>query len=169
MIKGKRNPKSPFSNLHHVAIVVEDLEKAIQFYTSIGVGPFEDYPPLKEYVKLNVPDEVGFHNVKIKVVQIGPIQIQLIQPGEGKSLYKDFLEKKGEGVYHLGFVVDNVDDSEAELRKLGLKVLSSGRREEGSGFSYLDTAEKGGVTLLIRQSPGGKPKGIGRKKKEVER
>jgi catechol 2,3-dioxygenase-like lactoylglutathione lyase family enzyme len=158
MIKGHRNPKSPFSNLHHVAIVVEDLEKAIQFYTSIGVGPFEDYPPLKEYVKLNVPDEVGFHNVKIKVVQIGPIQIQLIQPGEGKSLYKDFLERKGEGVYHLGFVVDDVDDSEAELKKLGLKVLSSGRRADGSGFSYMDTAQEAGVTLLIRQSKREKQK-----------
>jgi len=158
MIKGTRNPKSPFSSLHHIAIVVKNIEEAIQFYTSIGIGPFEDYPPLKEYIKLDVPDKVGFHNVKIKVVQIGPIQIQLIQPGEGKSLYKDFLEKKGEGVYHLGFVVDDVDDSEAELKKLGLKVLSGGRREDGSGFSYIDTAEKAGVTLLIRQSPGGKQK-----------
>ena len=156
MLNRNRNRKSPFSNLHHIAVVVRNLEEAIQFYTSIGIGPFEDYPPLKEYVKLDVPDKVGFHNVKIKVVQIGPIQIQLIQPGEGQSLYKDFLEKKGEGVYHLGFVVDDVDDSEAALKNLGLEVLSSGRREDGSGFSYMDTAGKGGVILLIRQSPGGK-------------
>ena len=158
MIKSNGNKKSPFSNLHHIAIVVRNMDEAIKFYTSIGVGPFRDYPPLKEYIKLDVPDEVGFHNVKIKVVQIGPIQIQLIQPGEGKSLYKDFLAKKGEGVYHLGFVVDHVDDSEAGLKKLGLKVLSSGRREDGSGFSYLDTAGRAGVVLLIRQSPGGKQK-----------
>jgi catechol 2,3-dioxygenase-like lactoylglutathione lyase family enzyme len=152
MIKGNRKTESPFSTLHHIAIVVRNIEEAIKFYTSIGIGPFEDYPPMKEYIKLNVPDEVGFHNVKIKLVRIGPIQIQLIQPGEGKSLYKDFLERKGEGVYHLGFVVDNVDDSEAEIKKRGLKVLSSGRREDGSGFSYLDTAEKAGVVLLVRQS-----------------
>ena len=158
MIKGPRNLKSPFSNLHHIAIVVKDMEKAIQFYTSIGVGPFEDYPPLTEYIKLNVPDETGFFNLKFKVAQVGDIQIQLCQPGEGKSPYKDFLEKKGEGVYHLGFVVDQVDDSETELKKLGLKVLSSGRRADGSGFSYMDTAQKAGVTLLIRQSKGEKPK-----------
>ena len=107
-------------------------------------------------MKLNVPDETGFFNLKFKIAQVGDIQIQLCQPGEGKSPYKDFLEKKGEGVYHLGFVVDDVDDSEAELKKMGLKVLSSGRREDGSGFSYLDTAEKAGVVLLVRQSPGGK-------------
>ncbi len=150
--------KLPFSRLHHIAIVVKNLEKAVQFYQSIGIGPFEDYPPLKEYIRLDVPDEIGFHNIRIKVAQIGPIQIQLIQPGEGKSLYRDFLEKRGEGVYHLGFVVDNVDDAEAGVKEMGLKVLSSGRREDGSGFSYLDTAEKAGVTLLMRQSPGRKQK-----------
>jgi 4-hydroxyphenylpyruvate dioxygenase-like putative hemolysin len=132
------------------------MEKAVQFYESIGIGPFKDYPPLTEYKKLDVLDETGFFNLKFKVAQVGDIQIQLCQPGQGKSIYRDFLEKKGEGVFHLGFVVDRIDDSEAELKKLGLKVLSSGRREEGSGFSYMDTAEKAGVTLLIRQSPGEK-------------
>jgi methylmalonyl-CoA/ethylmalonyl-CoA epimerase len=152
MASGKNN-KSPFSKLHHLSIVVKNMDAAIKFYESIGIGPFKDYPPLKEYVKLNVQDETGFFNLKFKIAQVGDIQIQLCQPGEGKSPYKDFLEKKGEGVYHLGFVVDDVDDSEAELKKMGLKVLSSGRREDGSGFSYLDTAGKAGVVLLVRQSP----------------
>ena len=154
MIKDNKKTKSPFSKLHHLSVVVSNMEEAVKFYESIGIGPFEAYPPLIEYIKLNVQDETGFYNLKFKVAQVGDIQIQLCQPGEGKSPYKDFLEKKGEGVYHLGFVVDQVDDSEAELKKLGLKVLSSGRREDGSGFSYMDTAQKAGVTLLIRQSKG---------------
>ncbi len=158
MAESKRKNESPFSTLHHISIVVRDMDRAIQFYTSIGIGPFGDYPPLKEYVHLDVPDLGGFHDVKIKVAQIGPIQIQLIQPGEGRTFDRDFLGAKGEGVYHLGFVVDDVDHSESELKKLGIHVLSSGRREDGSGFSYLDTAGKGGVTLLIRQSPPGRQK-----------
>ena len=153
MVEKKTGKQAPFSTLHHIAVVVKDLDQAVNFYTSIGIGPFKDYPPLKEYVKINVPDEIGFHNLKMKIAQIGPIELQLIEPGEGKTIHKDFLEKKGEGVYHLGFVVDNVDRSEAEVTKQGLKVIASGRREDGSGFSYLDTVEKAGVTLLIRQSP----------------
>jgi len=148
--------KSPFSELHHISIVVKDIDEAAGFYNSIGIGPFVDYPPMKEYVKLNVPDENGFYNLRIKVARIGPVDLQLIQPGEGESLYKDFLERKGEGIYHLGFVVDEIDRSEADVKELGLKVISNGRRENGSGFAYLDTAQKGGVTLLIRQSPPGK-------------
>ena len=150
----KLNPeKSPFSELHHVSIVVRDIEKSVKYFTSIGLGPFTEYPPMREYTKINVPDEEGFYNLRIMVARIGPVDLQLIQPGEGESLYKDHLEKKGEGVYHLGFVVDDIAKSEAEVKMKGLCIISNGRREDGSGFAYLDTAEKGAVTLLIRQSP----------------
>jgi catechol 2,3-dioxygenase-like lactoylglutathione lyase family enzyme len=146
---------SAFSRLHHISIVVRDVDAAVSFYESIGVGPFVDYPPMGEYVKINVPDEDGFYHLKIKCAQIGAIQLQLVQPGQGDSLYKDYLENRGEGVYHLGFAVDDIDRSEAEVQAKGLGVISKGRRENGSGFSYLDTAEKAGVTLLIRQNPPG--------------
>gem|GEM_PF-3366278 len=53
--------RSPFSTLHHVTIVVRDVDKAVEFYESLGIGPFVDYPPLSEYVRLNVPDLIGFH------------------------------------------------------------------------------------------------------------
>jgi len=156
MIGSDKNNKSQFSKLHHISVVVRNMDEAVKFYESIGIGPFKDYPPLTDYVKLNVQDETGFFNLKFKIARVGGIEIQLCQPGEGKSGYRDFLEKKGEGVYHLGFVVNEVDGSEAELKKLGLRVLSSGRRVDGSGFSYFDTAGKGGVVLLVRQNPGGK-------------
>ena len=133
--------------------VLRGIGKAVEYYESIGIGPFEGYPPIKEYVKIDVPDKEGFYDLTIKCARIGPVELQLIQPGKGKSLYKDFLEERGEGVYHLGFVVEDIDGSEAEVKSLGLGVISSGRRENGSGFSYLDTADKAGVTLLIRQSP----------------
>jgi len=145
--------KSPFAQLHHISIIVRDIVAAVSFYESIGIGPFKSYPPIEEYVKIDVPDKEGFHNLTIKCAQIGPVELQLIQPGKGQSLYKDFLNKKGEGVFHLGFVVEDVEKSDLEVKAMGLGVISSGRRKNGSGFSYLDTADKAGVTLLIRQSP----------------
>jgi catechol 2,3-dioxygenase-like lactoylglutathione lyase family enzyme len=145
-----------FNRLHHISIVVHDVQKAQAFYESIGIGPWVDYPPMKEYVKINVPDENGFYNLKIKCTQIGAVQLQLVEPGLGQSLYKDHLEKKGEGVFHIGFEVDDISATDARLEDLNLKVLSSGRRENGSGFSYLDTASGAGVVLLVRQSPPGK-------------
>ncbi len=146
-------PVKPFSTLHHLSIVVRDMDAAVRYLESLGMGPFTEYPPMKEYTRLNVPDAEGFFDTRIRCAQIGPVQLQLVQPGKGRSIYKDFLETHGEGVFHLGFVVPDIDAAETEGVRLGLKVISSGRRDNGSGFAYFDTAEACGVTLLSRQSP----------------
>ena len=142
-------PVKPFSELHHVSLVVRDVDATVRFLESLGMGPFFEYPPMTEYTKLNVPDKDGFFNTVIKCVQIGPVQLQLVQPGEGRSIYGDFLEKNGEGVFHLGFVVPDIDAAEAEAKGRGLAVISS-------GFSYFGTADTCGVVLLARQSPPAK-------------
>lgn len=146
---GKNNP---FSKPHHICIVVKDIDKTKGYYESIGIGSWVDYPPLVEYTKLNVMDEIGFFDTRFVYTQIGDLQLQLAQPGEGKTIYKDFLEEKGEGVFHIGFEVGNVDAVEKQLTDDGLQTLASGRRDDGSGFSYLDTRHDAGVTLLVRQT-----------------
>ena len=83
-----------FDKLHHISIVVRDAEKAQKYYESIGIGPWVEYPPMKEYVKINVPDENGFYNLKIKCVQIGPIQLQLVEPGDGIAFTRSIWKKR---------------------------------------------------------------------------
>jgi len=145
---------SPFHTLHHVALVVEDLERAVSRLERLGFGPFADYPPLAEYVELDVPDERAFRALRIKVCEIGPVALQVIEPRDGETIYGEFLRDRGEGVFHLGFRVDDVDSAEQEAQARGLNVLSRGRRVDGSGFTYLDSRSEVGVTLLLRQSPG---------------
>jgi hypothetical protein len=61
-------------------------------------------------------------------------------------------------VFHIGFAVDDVAVAEREANLAGLATLTSGRRTDGSGFTYLDTASRAGVTLEVRQGrPGGEP------------
>jgi len=143
---------NPFSKPHHLCIVVRDIDKTKSYFESIGIGPWIDYPPLVEYTKLNVMDEKGFFDTRFVYTHIGNLQLQLAQPGEGKTIYKEFLEKKGEGVFHIGFEVDDIESVDKQLKEDGLKILASGRRDDGSGFSYLDTREQAGVTLLVRQT-----------------
>jgi len=144
--------KDPFHKPHHICIVVKDIEKTKGYYQSIGIGPWLDYPPLAEYTKLNVMDEKGFFACRFVYTHIGDLQLQLVQPGEGKSIYKEFFEKHGEGVFHIGFEVEDIDSADQQLENKGMKILASGRREDGSGFSYYDTRADAGVTLLVRQT-----------------
>lgn len=142
-----------FSTLHHVCIVVHDIDKTARYYASIGVGPWQDYPPLSNYVELDVPDRNAFTALRFKYVNLGNVQVQLCQPGGQDSPQRRFLDQHGEGVFHIGFDVANCDEGEKAAQVLGLKVLMRGRRADRSGFTFFDTADAaGGVVLEIRSA-----------------
>ena len=143
-----------FRNLHHVCIVVRDIAAAEAYYASVGVGPWLDYPPLDQYAELEVPSREGFLGMKYRFCDIDNIQIQLCQPPEVDCPQRRFLEEKGEGVFHLGFAVDDCDAAEDSARGAGLPVLMRGRRPDRSGFTYFDNAARAGVVLEIRKSAG---------------
>ncbi len=136
-----------FNKLHHVCIVVHDIDKTQAFYESIGIGPWEAYPPLSEYVDLRVPNREGFMSMQYRVCTLPSVQLQLCQPSQDPSPQRIHLDTKGEGVYHLGFEVPDADAAESVL---GLSVKMRGRRLNGTGFNYYDTEGSGGVVLLTR-------------------
>ncbi|MCE3271245.1 MAG: glyoxalase [Ramlibacter sp.] len=143
----------PFNQLHHLCIVVHDLEKAVRYYEKLGMGPWFDYPKGGRYVEFDVPNRAASDAMKYKCLDLENVQIQLCQPPAGDSPQRQFLDKHGEGVYHLGFEVADRDLAEAQGRALGLGVIARGKRDDGSGFAYFDTREGAGVVLEIRKTP----------------
>ena len=141
-----------FTKLHHLCVVVHDIDRAQAFYEAAGIGPWHDYPPLHEYTELDMPDPDGFRALQYRYAWVGEQQIQLCRPGPEPTPQRRFLDEHGEGVFHVGFEVPDADAAEASV---GLPVLMRGRRANGSGFTYFDTAEQAGVGLEIRQSPPG--------------
>lgn len=142
-----------FHRLHHVCLVVHDIDRAQAYYESLGIGPWIAYPPLADYTDLSVPDRDGFLDLRYRVCTVGPVQLQLCQPGHDATPQRAFLDSKGEGVYHLGFEVADADAAEAEGLAAGLSFLARGRRDTGTGFDYWDTADQAGVVLLTRSTP----------------
>jgi len=152
--KGDADTASPFLHrLHHIAVVVENLDAAVEKFERLGFGPFVAYPPLEEYVELEVPDKCAFYRLRIKVCDVGEVALQLIEGNDERTIYGKFLKERGEGIFHLGFLVDDVDRAEEEGKARGLSVLSRGRRPDGSGFTYFDTLSELGFALLVRQNP----------------
>ena len=142
---------TPFRQLHHICLVVHDIERAQAYYESIGIGPWQEYPPLAEYTDLDVPNPDAFVQMRYRIANLDNVQLQLCQPPDLDCPQRRFLDRNGEGVFHLGFehaVEDGIDQAHA----LGLSVLMRGQRPNGSGFAYFDTAAEAGVVLEIRQS-----------------
>jgi catechol 2,3-dioxygenase-like lactoylglutathione lyase family enzyme len=139
-----------FDKLHHICIVVHDIDKAQDYYDSIGIGPWESYPPLAEYEELQVPSPEGFRAMQYRICNMPNVQFQLCQPNGDPSPQRIHLDANGEGVFHIGFEVPDADAAETKAQSDGLSVLMRGRRENRTGFTYYDTADKAGVILLTR-------------------
>jgi len=133
--------------LDQVCIVVEDVEKTVEFYASVfGLGPF--------YI-VEVPLELTYRGqpgtpcrLKIGFVLSGDVEIELIQVLEGESPHKDFLKEKGEGIHHLRFSVEGFDDMLADLTKEGVDPVWY-NRYEGGAMAYLSHEKMGGAMFEL--------------------
>ncbi|MFC4118759.1 VOC family protein [Nonomuraea zeae] len=141
-----------FRKLHHVCVVVADLDKAVAYYESVGIGPWFDYPKGGAYVEYDVPNAQASAAMRYKCADLDNFQLQLCQPPELDSPQRRFLDESGEGVYHLGFESDDLGTAEEQAGALGLDVIARGRRADGSGFCYFDTRAGAGVTLEVRKT-----------------
>lgn len=141
-----------FKSLHHICIVVPDIDAAVAYYESIGVGPWTDFPSLEPYRhELSVPNADDFMRLRYRFADLGGVQIQLCEPPEGNTEQRRFLEKQGAGVFHLGFTVNGLDQAEKQVNDLGVPTLMRGRLPDRSGFTYFATKDQAGVTLEMRQ------------------
>jgi methylmalonyl-CoA/ethylmalonyl-CoA epimerase len=113
--------KSPFSKLTQIGLVIKDMDATIKKLTLFGIGPFEHRSipaEAKEYYR-DKPLNATF---KIAAANVGGVELELIQPVEGESPHQAFLDEKGEGIQHLAFAVENLDEEIERLTKNGASV-----------------------------------------------
>ncbi len=144
------------SALCQVGIVVKNIDETVKFYTEVfGIGPFEivnvDFSDATYYGQ-----KAGYRG-KRAFAKFGSVTLELIELIEGKTIHEDFLKEKGEGLHHIAFEVKDLKKAEEEAEKLGLKVIQGRKREDGSGFAYLDSDRIGGAIFELIQRPVRKP------------
>jgi hypothetical protein len=75
------------------------------------------------------------------LTQVGGVQLELVQPVDGPSIYADWLKERNEGIHHLNFLVDDVDETVEILVKEGFPSLQSGKfgpKEQRGAYNYID-------------------------------
>ena len=130
------------------------MDKAVDYYNSMGAGPFSLTTPINMVERKVRGKEVPVPNWKIRDFfgKMGKVWINLLQPVEGDSIFQEFLDTRGEGIHHFAFLVDDVDKEEAEFVKKGYEVLASVRLKDGYGHSIIDTAGTGGIYIELLQA-----------------
>jgi methylmalonyl-CoA/ethylmalonyl-CoA epimerase len=150
-------PGIQLTRLVQIGIVVADLDHTTKLLTSLfGIGPFRfvewpDRPDSKYYYR-GVEEHI---RIKQAFVQLGEVEVELIQPIEGHNGYQDFLDETGGGIHHLLFEVPDIDPVIQELAKSGVTVLQAGTGiRPGTRWALLDTQKLLGFLVELRHRPG---------------
>jgi hypothetical protein len=132
-----------------VCTVVKDIQKAVKQYWEFGIGPWSIYtwkPP--ELTNTTFHGKPAKYSMKLALAMIGNVMWELIEPLEGPSTYKEFLEKKGEGLHHVLLAVDDFNGAVATLGEKGIGILMKGDYK-GLTYAYLDTERELGTVVEI--------------------
>jgi 4-hydroxyphenylpyruvate dioxygenase-like putative hemolysin len=125
------------------------MDKAIEFYsTNFGWGPFQETEHSLEGILFRGnPSDC---RIKMATAQSGPIEIELIQVLEGETPHTEFLREKGEGLHHLRFRVEDLNDKLAEYAQNGIEsVWQHSMPEIGFSWAYLNTDMVGGAMIEL--------------------
>jgi methylmalonyl-CoA/ethylmalonyl-CoA epimerase len=110
--------------IEHIGIAVKSIENANQIYTSLlGASPYK-------------MEEVKSEGVKTSFFKIGDNKIELLEAINPDSPIAKFIEKRGEGVHHIAFAVDDIQSEIVRLKNEGFIVLN-------------DTPKKGADNKLV--------------------
>ncbi len=125
------------SHIEHIGIAVADLKAAVKFYESI-LG-----------VKCYNIEEIADQKVKTAFFKIGQTKIELLQSTDPEGPVGKFIEKKGEGIHHLAFAVENIEEHLSDAEKKGIKLIDSVPRKgaEGLDIAFLHPKSTSGVLI----------------------
>jgi methylmalonyl-CoA/ethylmalonyl-CoA epimerase len=145
--------KAAFGKIHHVGVVVKDIEKAITYLQSLGIGPFSGPDGSKTFTVAFQGDLHGrpaAWKTTISNARMGDVELELLEPTEGPQALRESLDKTGEGLHHIGFVTNDLQSEIAALEKSGVGIWTMGRAE-GGPFIYSNPTPVGGLAIEFRE------------------
>jgi methylmalonyl-CoA/ethylmalonyl-CoA epimerase len=143
--------KTTFTRLVHIGVVIRDMNKTVKRLAALGIGPFKPriLPPDAQERYRGRPF-IPSQRVAIQIAQIGEMELELIQPIDGESPHQEFLDQKGEGIQHLGFMVDNLEENVKRLTDEGSDILLTSQFKGSGGVAYLDLNVAGLIVELVQ-------------------
>ena len=110
------------THIEHIGIAVSNLEEAIKYW--------ENVMGLKCY---NI-EEVADQKVKTAFFKIGEVKIELLEATSPDSTIASFIEKRGQGVHHIAFAVEDTDKALNDAQDKGVKLIDKQSRGDAEGL-----------------------------------
>ncbi len=128
-----------FKKINHIGIAVKNLEDALLiFQDTLGMSCLDI-------------EEVEEQKVKVATLPIGESVIELLESTSREGNIAKFIEKKGEGIHHIAFEVDNLETKLEELKKKGVQLIDQKPRigAGGAKIAFLHPKSTNGVLIEL--------------------
>lgn len=131
------------SHIEHIGIAVKSLEEAIPYY--------EQTLGLKCYSI----EEVKEQKVKTAFFKIGQTKLELLESTDPEGPVGKFIEKKGEGVHHIAFATNGLENTLIEIEEKGVRLIDKTPRKgaEGLNIAFLHPKSTFGVLTELCEDP----------------
>ncbi len=123
------------SHIEHIGIAVKSLDEAIPFYEKM-LG-----------TECYAIEEVKDQKVKTAFLKIGQTKIELLESSDPEGPIGKFIEKRGEGIHHIAYAVENIESHLEEAEEAGIRLIDQQPRKgaEGLNIAFLHPKSTFGV------------------------
>jgi methylmalonyl-CoA/ethylmalonyl-CoA epimerase len=130
--------------VHHVAVIVRDLDAALGFWRDTLGLPVELVLPIEH------------DRVTIAFLPVGESKVELVQPTDDTTGVARYLASKGEGFHHVCFEVDNIGETLMRLEMDGIELIDTVARKGAEGpVAFIHPRSCHGVLVELIEKPGG--------------
>lgn len=134
-----------FKLVDHIGVATRSIDASVD--TLRKLGP----------VELGELETIERYNLKARMVRTGDVPIELIEPLSEESNIHAFIEKRGEGLHHIAYRVDDIEQALARCREQGLRLIDEkprpGYAEALVAFVHPKSV-LGVLTELVQREPG---------------
>jgi len=149
-----------FKNMNNpiqIGILVKDANQVMKKMKDVlGWGEWRvgEFPPENHTGELirEYRGKAGKFKAKFCFLELGNIELELIEPISGENIWSDFIEKHGSCIHHIKFLVDDFDGIEEYFEKEGMNIIQKGSSvgiNAGKVWAFLDTFDEFGFDLEI--------------------
>lgn len=131
------------THIEHIGIAVASLADSVAFYEKV-LG-------LKCYNIEEVPDQ----KVRTAFFMVGQTKIELLESTDPQGTIARFIEKRGEGIHHIAFAVENIEEKLRHAEKEGVRLIDTQPRKgaEGLDIAFLHPGSAHGVLIELCEHP----------------
>ncbi len=129
------------SRVDHIGIAVKSIEESLAFYQG-ALG-----------IKCTGTEEVVDQKVITAFLPVGDTEVELLQSTSDEGTIAKFIEKKGEGLHHIAFRVDDIEKALEELKAKGIRLIDETPRlgAGGAKIAFIHPKATNGVLVEISQ------------------